>query len=241
MVSPVIVALDVPTLEEATVLARSLAADVGGFKVGMELLMGEGPRAITTIAEIGLPVFADAKLHDIPNTVGRAAARIRSAGARWVTVHGAGGSEMVESAVEAMGERGVLAVTMLTSLAPSDLPRIGIGAASTDYVTTIAALAAGAGCEGVVCSPKEIATVRGAQPGLHIFTPGVRPETAEAGDQRRTGTPERAIADGAHHLVIGRPITEAPDPVLAAREIGAAIGAVDSPAGAMVESSRPQT
>jgi orotidine-5'-phosphate decarboxylase len=241
MVSPVIVALDVPTLEEATDLAQSLAGDVGGFKVGMELLMGAGPRAITTIAEIGLPVFADAKLHDIPNTVGKAAARIRSAGARWVTVHGSGGPEMMESAVEAMGGQGVLAVTMLTSLAPSDLPRLGIGATSTDYVTTIAALAADAGCEGVVSSPKEIATVRDAQPGLQIFAPGVRPEDAEADDQRRTATPERAIADGAHYLVIGRPITEAPNPVLAAREIAAAIGAVESPAGAMVESSRPQT
>jgi orotidine-5'-phosphate decarboxylase len=241
VVSPVIVALDVPTLEEATVLAQSLAGDVGGFKVGMELLMGEGPRAITTIAEVGLPVFADAKLHDIPNTVGRAAARIRSAGARWVTVHGSGGPEMVESAVDAMGGQGVLAVTMLTSLAPSDLPRIGIEATSTDYVTTIAALAAGAGCEGVVCSPNEIATVRDHQPGLLIFAPGVRPDNAEAGDQKRTATPESAIADGAHYLVIGRPITGAPDPVLAAREIGAAIGAVESPAGAMVESSRPQT
>ena len=241
MVSPVIVALDVPTLEEAGALARSLAGEVGGFKVGMELLMGEGPRAITTIAEIGLPVFADAKLHDIPNTVGRAAARIRSAGARWVTVHGAGGTEMMESAVAAMGGQGVLAVTLLTSLAASDLPQIGIAATPADYVTAISALAAAAGCEGVVCSPKEVGSVRESQPGLQIFVPGVRPESSSPGDQKRTATPERAIADGAQYLVIGRPISKAPDPVLAAREIGDAIGAVHSPAGAMVDSSRPQT
>jgi orotidine-5'-phosphate decarboxylase len=241
MVSPVIVALDVPSLGEASALARSLVEDVGGFKVGMELLMGEGPRAITTIADIGLPVFADAKLHDIPNTVGRAAARIRSAGARWVTVHGAGGSEMMESAVEGMGGTGVLAVTMLTSLASSDLPTIGISATAPAYVTSIAALAAAAGCDGVVCSPAEIGTVRLSQPKLQIFAPGVRPEAFEPGDQKRTATPERAYGDGADYLVVGRPITAAADPVVAAREIGLAIAAVDRSAGAMVDVSRPQT
>lgn len=239
--NPVIVALDIATLEKASVLARSLAGEVGGFKVGMELLMGEGPRAISTIADIGLPVFADAKLHDIPNTVSRAAARIRSAGARWVTVHGAGGPEMMESAVDGMGGRGVLAVTMLTSLDSSDLSLIGIAATPAGYVTTISALAAAARCEGVICSPAEITTVREADPSLQIFTPGVRPETIEAGDQKRTASPQRAIADGADYLVIGRPITAAPNPVLAAREIAATIAAVERPARAMVDMSRPQT
>lgn len=241
MVSPVIVALDVATLDEASALALSLAGDVGGFKVGMELLMGEGPRAISTIAEIGLPVFADAKLHDIPNTVGKAAARIRSAGARWVTVHGSGGPEMMESAVDGMEGRGVLAVTMLTSLDASDLPKIGIAATPASLVATISALAAAAGCEGVICSPAEITTVREAHPSLQIFTPGVRPDTIEAGDQKRTASPERALADGADYLVIGRPVTAAPNPVLAVREIAATIAAVERPARAMVDMSRPQT
>lgn len=241
MVSPVIVALDVPSLPEAERLARALQSEVGGFKVGMELLMGEGPRAIAVLADLGLPVFADAKLHDIPNTVGRAAARIRAAGARWVTVHGSGGSSMIEAAVENMGGSGVLAVTMLTSLNASDLAAIGVNATPADYVSTLAALAAGAGSEGVVCSPGEITAVRGAEPSLQIFTPGVRPETSDPGDQQRVATPEQAIVDGADYLVIGRPITAAPDPVIAAREIAASITAVDRPAGTMVDTSRPQT
>jgi len=241
MVSPVIVALDVATLEEANVLARSLSGEVGGFKVGMELLMGEGPRAISTIADIGLPVFADAKLHDIPNTVGKAAARILSAGARWVTVHGAGGPEMMESAVAGMDGQGVLAVTMLTSLDSSDLPQIGIPDTPAGYVATIAALAAAASCEGVICSPAEIGTVREAEPSLQIFTPGVRPGTTDSDDQKRTASPQRALADGADYLVIGRPITAAANPVLAAQEIAAAIAAVERPGRAMVDMSRPQT
>jgi len=241
MVSSLIVALDVPSLEEADTLARSLRSEVGGFKVGMELLMGEGPNAISSIAELGLPVFADAKLHDIPNTVGKASARILSAGARWVTVHGSGGVAMIEAAVEGMGGEGVLAVTMLTSLGSSDLPDIGIQLAPSDYVAVIAGLAAEAGCEGVICSPEEILMVRSTQPSLKIFTPGVRPERAGAGDQKRIATPQRAIADGADYLVIGRPITGATDPVLAAREIAAAMDAIDHSAGAMVDTSRPQT
>lgn len=241
MVSSLIVALDLASLEQADALARALRPEVGGFKVGMELLMGEGPRAISSIADLGRPVFADAKLHDIPNTVGRASAMIRSAGARWVTVHGAGGVAMIEAAVDGMGGQGVLAVTMLTSLSSSDLPRIGIQATPHDYVATIAGLAAEAGCEGVICSPGEILTVRSTQPSLRIFTPGVRPDMAEAADQKRTATPERAIADGADYLVVGRPITAATDPVLAAREIAASMGAIDHSAGAMVDTSRPQT
>lgn len=241
MVSSLIVALDVPSLEEAIPLAESVQPEVGGFKVGLELLMGEGPRAISSIAGLGLPVFTDAKLHDIPNTVGRAAAMVRAAGTRWVTVHGAGGVAMIEAAVEGMGGVGVLAVTMLTSLDGSDLAEIGIGATPPDYVAAIAGLAVEAGCEGVICSPGEILTVRSTQPSLKIFTPGVRPATAEAGDQKRVATPERAIADGADYLVIGRPITAALDPTLAAREIAASMGANDRSAGAMVDTSRPQT
>ncbi len=241
MVSSLVVALDVPTLEEAEALARVLHPEVGGFKVGMELLMGEGPRAISSIAEIGLPVFADAKLHDIPNTVGRAADRIRAAGARWVTVHGAGGVAMIEAAVDGMGGQGVLAVTMLTSLGSADLAEIRIEATPHDYVSAIAVLAADAGCEGVICSPVEIKTVRDTRPSLRIFTPGVRPEASDPGDQKRTATPEQAIADGADYLVIGRPITAAPDPARAAREIADSLAAADRSAGAMVDTSPPQT
>lgn len=241
MVSALIVALDVPSLEEANHLARALEHEVGGFKVGMELLMGEGPRAISSIAELGLPVFADVKLHDIPNTVGRAAERIRVAGARWVTVHGAGGVTMIRAAVDGMDGQGVLAVTMLTSLSSSDLAEIRVEATPPEYVAAIAGLAAEAGCEGVICSPAEITTVRGAQPSLRVFTPGVRPPAADPGDQKRTATPEQAMADGADYLIIGRPITSAPDPVLAAREIADSMAAIDRSTGAMVDTSPPQT
>lgn len=221
--NPVIVALDVPTLEEAEGLASSLLEVVGGFKVGMELLMSAGPAAIESIAAVGLPVFADAKLHDIPNTVQRAASLIKAAGARWVTVHASGGRTMIEAAVEGMEGQGVLGVTMLTSLDQTDLDSIGVSAAASYYVVGLSSLAADAGAEGVICSPEEIRTVKAKEPSLQVFTPGVRPETSAVDDQKRVATPERARADGADYLVIGRPITHSPDPPEAARQITAAI------------------
>lgn len=227
MVNRIIVALDTPDLGAATELARALTDDVGGFKVGMELLMGAGPQAIEDIAGIGKPVFADAKLHDIPNTVGRAAARIRDAGARWLTVHASGGREMITAASTGMGGIGVLAVTVLTSLAPSDLAETGVDKTVPEQVSSLSELASAAGAEGVVCSPAEISLVKEVQPGLKIFTPGVRPSGSSLDDQRRVATPERARADGADYLVIGRPITKADDPTLAARKIAASIATLD--------------
>ncbi len=221
--NPIIVALDFPTLEEANRLAGMLEGHVGGFKVGMELLMGEGPRAIEAIAGHGRPVFADAKLHDIPNTVERAAMRIRDAGARWVTVHAGGGLEMIQAANSGMGETGIVVVTVLTSLSDSDLAAIGIDASVADQVVAMTHLAASVAAEGVVCSPTEITQVKDAEPGLKVFTPGVRPGGSRPDDQKRTATPEEAVSDGADHLVIGRPITRADDPVETARKIAAAI------------------
>jgi orotidine-5'-phosphate decarboxylase len=224
MVNPLIVALDLPTLGEAVTLARSLQDEVGGFKVGMELLMGAGPEAIQAIAAMGQPVFVDAKLHDIPNTVERAARRIKEAGARWVTVHASGGAEMMDAAMSGMEGRGVLAVTMLTSLSQSDLESIGVSSLATDYVVSLASLAADAKTEGVVCSSAEIRRVKDQEPSLLVFTPGVRPATSGADDQKRVATPEQARAEGADFLVIGRPVTRAGDPVAAARDIATAIG-----------------
>ncbi len=221
--NPIIVALDFPTLEEANRLAGMLDGHVGGFKVGMELLMGEGPKAIETIAGRGRPVFADAKLHDIPNTVEGAAMRIRDAGARWVTVHSGGGLEMIEAANSGMGDTGVLVVTVLTSLSDSDLPTIGIDAQVADQVVAMTHLAASGAAEGVVCSPAEIISVKGAESGLKVFTPGVRLSGSPPDDQKRTATPQEAVSDGADHLIIGRPITRADDPVETAREIAASI------------------
>jgi orotidine-5'-phosphate decarboxylase len=228
MVNPIIVALDVPTLEEAEKLAGSLVDEVGGFKVGMELLMAAGPVPIQRIAAMGHPVFVDAKLHDIPNTTQRAASRVKAAGARWVTVHASGGREMMEAAVAGMGGDGVLGVTMLTSLGQADLASIGVPSMASDYVVSLSSLAAQAGAEGVVCSAEEIRRVKDKEPTLQFFVPGVRPETSADDDQKRVATPEKARADGADYLVIGRPITRARDPVEAARQIGAAIGRFES-------------
>lgn len=219
----VLVALDVPGLDEATALADRLGDVVDGFKVGMELLMTAGPRAIEVIAALGKPVFADAKLHDIPNTVGRAAARIKGAGARWVTVHAAGGREMIAAAVTGMGGDGVLGVSMLTSLSAGDLTDIAIPVSPSDYVIRMAELCYQAGTEGVVCSPREISAVKAAHPNLVIFAPGVRPAGISTDDQKRVASPQRAAADGADYLVIGRPITRATDPVLSARDIVASL------------------
>lgn len=219
----IIVALDVPTLDEAKQLAQALTDEVGGFKVGMELLMGAGPAAIETIAGYGRPVFADAKLHDIPNTVERAAVRVRDAGARWVTVHAGGGVDMIDAANRGMNGTGVLVVTMLTSLSGADLPAIGIDATVEEHVVNMTQLARKGSAEGVVCSPAEIVAVKRAGTGLDVFTPGVRPAQSNSDDQRRVATPEQARQNGADYLVIGRPITRADDPVESAREIASSI------------------
>jgi orotidine-5'-phosphate decarboxylase len=223
MVSPIVVALDFPELGPAREMARDLAEYAAGFKVGLELLTGVGPAAVSEIAGLGRPVFADAKLHDIPNTVERAAARIGAAGARWVTVHAAGGAEMVRAAVAGMGGNGVLAVTVLTSVDQPGLAAIGVDRPLIDQVLTLTALAESAGAEGVVCSPGEARAIKSARTGLTLFTPGVRPEGSNPHDQKRVSTPAEAIAAGADYLVIGRPITAAPDPVAAAREIASSI------------------
>jgi orotidine-5'-phosphate decarboxylase len=173
-------------------------------------------------------VFADAKLHDIPNTVGRAASVISSAGARWVSVHASGGSTMIEAAARGMGgSGGVLAVTVLTSFEADDLASIGVGSPLDDQIVLLAHLARNAGAEGLVCSPAEARRLRTGGFDLTLFTPGVRPRGASADDQRRVATPEDAIAAGADYLVIGRPITRADDPVGAVREIVASINHSD--------------
>lgn len=223
MVSPVLVALDFSELDRALSVARQVAPHVGGFKVGLELLMSEGPQAVSRVAEMGLPVFADGKLHDIPNTVAGAARALGRHGARWVTVH-PGGRAMIEAGVKALaestaGEGGILVVTVLTSLAPGDLAEIGVDHSIREQVAAMARLAAAAGAEGVVCAPSEAAVVRTTAPDLTIVTPGVRPAGAPSDDQQRHSTPAAARAAGADWLVIGRPITAAPDPAEAARLI----------------------
>lgn len=231
MSGPVLVALDMPTAEEAVRLARRVRDHVAGFKVGLGLLHGPGPGTITAVAELGLPVFADAKLHDIPSQVERAAQRLGSVGARWVTAHAGGGGEMLEAAVSGLavgsdGHGGILGVTVLTSLDEAALAAIGVARTPGRLVSRMARVVDAAGCEGVVCSPLELGVVADVAPRLVKVTPGVRPRGADPGDQARTATPGEAIRRGATYLVVGRPITAAEDPELAAAAIAAEIAAV---------------
>jgi orotidine-5'-phosphate decarboxylase len=226
MVNPVLVALDFPTGDEAMTLAELVEPHVGGFKVGLELIMGEGPTVIERVVSLGKPVFCDVKLHDIPNTVAAAACQLGRLGVRWMTVHAAGGEAMMRAAVEGLAETtpgpaGVLAVTVLTSLSAGDLPKIGVPSDPRGQVIRLAELADAAGVEGVVCSVAEVEAVAESVPRLVRVTPGIRPGGADPGDQARVATPRRAIAAGADVLVVGRPITRAPDPVATARAIAA--------------------
>lgn len=223
--NPVLVALDVPTAERAVLLARDLAPYVGGFKVGLELITGPGPRIIGVLDRLGKPVFADAKLHDIPNTVRAAARHLGAAGARWVTAHAAGGRAMLEAAVEGLAEgsgtrpAGVLAITVLTSLDQESLAETGVVTTLGRLTAKRARLAAGTGCEGVITSVRELTVLSDVAPGLLAVVPGIRPPGVSRHDQVRTASPSEALRRGADYLVIGRGITKAQNPVRAARDI----------------------
>jgi orotidine-5'-phosphate decarboxylase len=227
MVRRLIVALDFPTLDQARDMAVTTRAEVAGFKVGLELIAGVGPHAISAIADLGLPVFADLKLHDIPNTVERASRRVSAAGARWMTVHAAGGPAMIEAAVSGMGEGGVLAVTVLTSLSADDLTATGVDQGPPGPVHRLTALAVASGVEGIVCSPSDVSSVRELVGSRSIFTPGIRLPDAGHDDQKRVATPTAAVEAGADYLVIGRSITSAADPAATAREIAVSLAAFD--------------
>lgn len=223
--NPIIVALDFPDARRAVSMAQRLAPHVGGFKIGLELLTGPGPATVAAVRELGLPVFVDAKLHDIPNTVHRAARNLGALGARWVTAHGAGGRAMLEAAVEGLQAgagghpAGILAITVLTSLGPADLAATGIVGSPGRQVSRIARLAASAGSEGVVCAVKELGDVAQVTPELVKVTPGIRPHGTDTHDQRRAASPSEAVDRGADWLVVGRAITRARDPEQAAQSI----------------------
>lgn len=222
--NPIIVALDMSTAEEAVATAQLVGPYVGAFKIGLGLLHGPGPGTIDALVRLGKPVFVDAKLHDIPSQVGAAAERLGKHGARWVTAHVSGGLEMLEAAVDGLAkgaggaEAGILGVSVLTSLDKSDLERIGIQRSPGQLVGKMAKVAAEAGAEGLVCSPQELNVVAQVAPDLVRVTPGIRPRLL-GDDQARTATPREAIDKGANLLVIGRPITQAADPVAATEEI----------------------
>jgi orotidine-5'-phosphate decarboxylase len=221
-VNPICAALDVKDPGAAGQLAAALAGHVGLFKVGLELFVAHGRSAVDAIRKFGLPIFLDLKLHDIPQTVEGAARAVAALGVDYVTVHAAGGSEMVQAARRALPRTKLLAVTALTSLAPEDLDRVGL---ARDAVPRLAKLAVAAGADGVVCAAHEVSALRASLgPAVLLVVPGIRPAGAAAGDQRRTGTPLEAIRAGANILVVGRPLRDASDPAAAADAIAREIG-----------------
>jgi orotidine-5'-phosphate decarboxylase len=225
--NPIIVALDVPSLDEAVSLAERLQGEVGTFKVGLELFGGHGPEAVERIGEFG-PVFLDLKLHDIPTTVERAARRLARLGVAMLTIHATGGPTMVASAVEGFVDGGgaddaILAVTVLTSMSDEELASVNLPPAESQ-VAALAGMAVDAGAPGLVCAPRDLSRVRSVVgDGVSLVTPGVRPAGGGDDDHARAATPAQAMRDGATHLVVGRPITRADDPAAAARSILASL------------------
>ena len=224
MTSPVYVALDTPDPERARGIAGRVRGHVGGIKLGLEFFCANGRAGVRDMVEIGLPIFLDLKLHDIPNTVGKAVQALRPLNPAILTVHAGGGRAMMEDAKAAAptGTK-VVAVTVLTSLDGADLASVGCGADAHGQVLRLAALARDAGLDGVVCSGDEVAAVRAAWPGGFFVVPGVRPAGGSAADQKRVMTPRAALDAGATVLVVGRPITQADDPDAAARAICATL------------------
>jgi orotidine-5'-phosphate decarboxylase len=215
-----IAAIDAPGRAEADALVDRLAGIPSWVKLGLELFCAEGPAIVRDYVARHHRVMLDLKLHDIPETVARATARVAGLGAGLLTVHAGGGRAMLEAAVRSAGAMRVLAVTVLTSLDEADLVQIGALGPVRDLVVKRAELAIAAGCAGVVASPHEIAAVRAIAPaGFLIVTPGVRPADAAAGDQKRVMTPREARTAGADLVVVGRPLRDAGDPARAARTI----------------------
>lgn len=225
MAAPIAVAIDAPEIETAARWASAVAPHVSTVKVGLELYLRYGPEVITTVRGANkVSVFLDLKLHDIPDTVERAARNVARLRPSYLTVHAAGGRDMIAGAVRAAPETRIAAVTVLTSLGDTALDAVGIRGPAHDAVRRLAVLAVDAGAQALVCSPHEAAALRSeVGPDVMLITPGVRPAGADRGDQARVATPEKAIAAGADLLVIGRPITRAPDPGAAAASIAAAL------------------
>jgi orotidine-5'-phosphate decarboxylase len=234
MPNPVYVAIDTTNINQAVALATSLKGVVGGVKLGLEFFSVNGPAGIEAVADLGMPVFLDLKLHDIPNTVAGAMKGVARLAPRLTTIHASGGAAMMKAAVDMARDEAarvgrpptkVLAVTILTSIDQAAMAAIGYGGSVLDQVKRLADLAEAAGIDGLVCSPHEVAALRAqVRRETVLVVPGIRPAWAEAGDQKRIMTPSQARAEGADILVIGRPITAAADPAAAARRIAEELG-----------------
>lgn len=224
MTARVFVALDTPSLEAAKALAARVRHHVGGIKLGLEFFMGNGRHGVLEMATLGLPIFLDLKLHDIPNTVAKAIQALCPIDPAILTVHAAGGRAMLEDAKAAapVGTK-VVAVTTLTSLDGSDLAAIGVARQPHEQVLHLTELAMSAGVDGIVCSGAEVKAARALWPKGFFVVPGVRPANGVIGDQKRVVTPREAMDSGASIIVVGRPITKAENPDEAARAIEATL------------------
>lgn len=230
--NPVFVSIDTTAVDTARTLAQGLAGLVGGVKLGLEFFVAQGPAGVRAVlgGDSEVPFFLDLKLHDIPNTVGagvRAALPLKPA---FMTIHTSGGPAMMRAAADAAAAGGadrprILGVTVLTSLDDGDLGAVGQSTPVVSQVERLARLARDCGLDGVVCSPNEVAALRAAcGPDFILMVPGIRPAWSAVNDQKRIMTPAQAMAAGASHLVIGRPITADPTPADAARRINAELG-----------------
>ena len=224
MSSRIYVALDTPDLGRAMAIAKAVMRHAGGLKLGLEFFAANGPAGVAEIAHLGLPIFLDLKLHDIPNTVAKAVQALRPLNPAILTVHAAGGRAMLEDAkAAAPANTKVVAVTVLTSFDDGDLARIGVSGGAHAQVLRLAAVAQEAGLDGTVCSGAEVAEVRKQWKAGFFVVPGIRPAGGDLADQKRVITPRAAIDAGASILVIGRPVTQAEDPDAALRAIAATL------------------
>lgn len=226
----VIVALDFPDTGQALALASRLEPALCRVKVGKELYTAAGPSIVESLVKSGFSVFLDLKYHDIPNTVGAACAAAARLGVWLMNVHALGGCAMMEAARDALARLQapprLIAVTVLTSMGASEMERVGLSGSPQEAVLRLARLAQACGLDGVVCSPQETAMLRReCGKSFLLVTPGIRPASGANGDQQRVATPATAIADGADYLVVGRPVTRAPDPLAALRAINDEIAA----------------
>jgi orotidine-5'-phosphate decarboxylase len=227
--NPVYVALDTTDLDYALQLAQRVRPHVGGLKLGLEFFTAHGAEGVRAFTGMGLPVFLDLKFHDIPNTVAGACRAAAGLGVSITNVHAQGGAAMMRAALDAVKTVNpatrLIAVTMLTSLSDEDLPGLGLAPPAGDQVLRLAGLARQCGLDGVVCSAHEIGRLRRELgPDFLLVVPGIRPAGAALGDQRRVMGPKEALDAGADVLVIGRPVTAARDPALAARDIAESLG-----------------
>jgi orotidine-5'-phosphate decarboxylase len=227
--NPIFCALDTPDLNRAQKLTESVRGYVHGFKIGLEFFLAHGEAGCKKISHFGTPIFLDLKLHDIPNTVAAAIRTVLGVRPHLMTVHAAGGAEMMQAAADAASIAGserpkMLGVTVLTSLDAPDLEAVGQGKDILQQTVRLAKLAQASGLDGVVCSSQEIKAVREAcGPEFIIMVPGIRPAWTKVDDQKRVMTPAEAKAAGANFIVIGRPITEAENPAETARRIASEV------------------